>query len=166
MSVLNKEACPGCNHFNVVCKRQQATDKGRLLDLFFSFNFVASNVEETEPRKINIIVENKVGAKEGVSNKPPVTPNITMQYIVSARNNVKVSIAPEAQGADDDEKKFIREELEAAFERAHKPMPNTGSFKQWFTQKLFEGKLVEEITKDDFFTMLDDFMEMDKEMFG
>jgi len=49
---------------SVICERQHVTDKRQFLDLFFTFNFV-SNDKDAESRKINIILENKIGSKEG-----------------------------------------------------------------------------------------------------
>ena len=62
---------------NILCDRQHVTDKRRFLDLFISFDFI-NNDEPEKERKINIIIENKVGAKEG--------PNQTNDYYTYGEN--------------------------------------------------------------------------------
>ncbi|MCL2663238.1 MAG: toll/interleukin-1 receptor domain-containing protein [Oscillospiraceae bacterium] len=102
----------------------------------------------------------------GMSSNPPDTPNISVVYKVGAKNKVKVEISCNSQDASDDEKSFIRKELEAAFARINRPLPNPGFFNVWFSQKLVEGKNVEAITKEDFLKMLDIFKELDTKLFG
>jgi len=106
--------------------------------------------------------------KEGISDNPPEAQNIAMQYILTTRTNVTISIAPLASvdDATDDEKEFIKGELEVAFNRRNMAMPNTGSWNAWFSQKLIDSTPVETITKEEFFEMLNTLKIIDNEMFG
>jgi len=102
----------------------------------------------------------------GVSSNPPDAPNISVVYKVFAKNKVKIEISCNSQDASDDEKSFIRKELENAFARIKKSLPNQGFFNIWFSQKLVEGKSVEAITKEEFLKMLYEFKEMDTKLFS